>query len=107
MISWRSFSGNKGKPSEKNLYHDGNRVVEWLNEQGINKNDIILYGESLGTGVATHLSQNKNFAGVILESPFTSMVDAGKHYYFYLKVLPTLFFYHLKVWQLVVAYLHN
>ena len=37
LISWRSFSGNKGKPSEKNLYHDGNRIVEWLNEQGINK----------------------------------------------------------------------
>ena len=41
LISWRSFSGNKGKPSEKNLYHDGNKAVEWLNEQGINKNDII------------------------------------------------------------------
>ena len=27
-------------------------------------------------------AQNKNFAGIILESPFTSMVDAGKHYFF-------------------------
>ena len=65
LISWRSFSGNKGKPSEKNLYHDGNRVVEWLNEQGINKKDIILYGESLGTGVATELASNNKFAGVL------------------------------------------
>ena len=86
LISWRSFSGNKGKPSEKNLYHDGNRVVEWLHEQGINKNDIILYGESLGTGVATELASNNKFAGVILESPFTSIADAAKIYYPYLPI---------------------
>ena len=86
LISWRSFSGNKGKPSEINLYHDGNKVVEWLNEQGINKNDIILYGESLGTGVATELASNNKFAGVILESPFTSIADAAKIYYPYLPI---------------------
>ena len=40
----------------------------------------------LGTGVSTEIAQNKKFAGIILESPFTSMVDAGKHYYFYLPV---------------------
>ena len=32
----------------------------------------------LGTGVATHLAQNKNYAGVILETPFTSMIEAAK-----------------------------
>jgi dienelactone hydrolase len=56
-------------------------VVEWLNKQGINKKDIILYGESLGTGVATELASNNKFAGVILESPFTSIADAAKIYY--------------------------
>ena len=86
LISWRGYSGNKGKPSEKNLYHDGKKVVEWLNEQGINKNDIILYGESLGTGVATELASNNKFAGVILESPFTSIADAAKIYYPYLPI---------------------
>ena len=45
------------------------------------KKDIILYGESLGTGVATQIAQNNNFAGVILESPFTSMIDAAKNKY--------------------------
>ena len=48
--------------------------------------DIILYGESLGTGVATHLAQNKNFAGIILETPFTSMIDAAKKFYPYIPV---------------------
>ena len=39
------------------------------------------YGESLGTGVAVEIAQNKNYAGIILESPFTSMVHMGKKYY--------------------------
>ena len=43
--------------------------------------NIIIYGESLGTGVATEIAQNKDFAGIILESPFTSMIAAGKTKY--------------------------
>ena len=45
------------------------------------KKDIVIYGESLGTGVATEIAQNNNFAGLILESPFTSMIDAAKNKY--------------------------
>ena len=86
LISWRSFSGNKGKPTEKNLYHDAEKVVKWLNTQGLNNKDIVLYGESLGTGVATELASKNNFGGIILESPFTSMVETAKIYYPYLPV---------------------
>ena len=50
------------------------------------EDQIIIYGESLGTGVSIEVAQNKKFAGIILESPFTSMVDAGKFYYPYLPV---------------------
>ena len=49
--------------------------------KGITEENIIIYGESLGTGVATEIAQKKNFAGIILESPFTSMVAAGKSKY--------------------------
>jgi len=48
--------------------------------------DIILYGESLGTGVATQIAQHKNFGGLILETPFTSMIDAAKNFYPYIPV---------------------
>jgi Hydrolases of the alpha/beta superfamily len=81
LISWRGFSGNDGKPSEKGLYLDAKSAIKWLSNKGIREEKIIIYGESLGTGVATEISQNKNFAGVILESPFTSMIDAGKSRY--------------------------
>jgi len=86
IIAWRGFSGNKGKPNEKGLYIDGNSTILWLKNLGLKEKDIILYGESLGTGVATEIAQNKNFAGIILESPFTSMIDAGKDKYPYLPV---------------------
>ena len=81
IIAWRGFSGNKGKPNEKGLYEDARSAIKWLSEQGIKEQDIILYGESLGTGVAVEIAQNKDYAGVILESPFTSMVNMGKKYY--------------------------
>jgi fermentation-respiration switch protein FrsA (DUF1100 family) len=45
-----------------------------------------LYGESLGTGVATELGQDNSFAGIILESPFTSIANAAKIYYPYLPI---------------------
>ena len=86
IIAWRGFSGNEGKPTEKGLYEDARSAVRWLKSNGVGENNIIIYGESLGTGVATEIAQNKNFAGVILESPFTSMVDAAKDKYPYLPV---------------------
>ena len=86
LISWRGFSGNKGKPTEKNLYHDADEAVKWLNNQGVISKNIILYGESLGTGVATELGTSNAFGGIILESPFTSIANAAKIYYPYLPV---------------------
>ena len=86
IIAWRGFSGNKGKPSEKGLYEDGKSAINWLLDKGVEEKNIIIYGESLGTGVATHLSQNKNFGGLILETPFTSMIDAAKIFYPYIPV---------------------
>jgi fermentation-respiration switch protein FrsA (DUF1100 family) len=86
LISWRGFSGNKGKPTEKNLYRDADESVKWLNNQGVISKNIILYGESLGTGVATELGTSNAFGGIILESPFTSIANVAKIYYPYLPV---------------------
>jgi fermentation-respiration switch protein FrsA (DUF1100 family) len=86
IIAWRGFSGNQGSPSEKGLYIDGRSAVNWVLKQGVIEEDIILYGESLGTGIATELAQHRNFAGVILETPFTSMINAAKKFYPYIPV---------------------
>ena len=87
IIAYRGFSGNKGKPTEKGLYEDALSALKWLkNNHSIKDKDIIIYGESLGTSISIEVSQNKKYSGIILESPFTSMTDAAKHYYPYLPV---------------------
>jgi uncharacterized protein len=86
VISWRGFSGNSGKPTEKNLYSDSKQSVKWLNDLGVSNDKIILYGESLGTGVAVELGQSNTFNSIILESPFTSIAKAAKIYYPYLPI---------------------
>ena len=86
LISWRGFSGNKGSPTENNLYTDAEAAIKWLNEEGVNNNQIILYGESLGSGVAVEVGKENNFNSIILESPFTSIENSAKIYYPYLPV---------------------
>ena len=86
IIAWRGFSGNSGKPNEKGLYDDAKSAVNWLKSKGIKEENIILYGESLGSAVAIEIAQNKKFAGIVLESPFTSMVEMGKKYYSFFPV---------------------
>jgi len=86
LISWRGFSGNKGSPTEKNLYEDAEAAIKWLNKKKVENNQIILYGESLGSGVAVEIGKKNNFNGIILESPFTSLENSAKIYYPYLPV---------------------
>ena len=86
LISWRGFSGNKGSPTENNLYTDAEAAIKWLNGEGIINSQIILYGESLGSGVAVELGKENNFNSIILESPFTSIENSAKIYYPYLPV---------------------
>ena len=86
IIAWRGFSGNSGKPTEKGLYNDAKSAIIWLKKLGLTEKDIVIYGESLGTGVATEIAQNSHFAGLVLETPFTSMIDAAKNFYPYIPV---------------------
>ena len=86
LISWRGFSGNNGSPTEKNLYKDAEAAIKWLNQRKITNNQIILYGESLGTGVAVEMAKKNNVISIILESPFTSIENSAKIYYPYLPV---------------------
>jgi len=86
IISWRGFNGNSGKPTEDGLYQDAKKTIQWLEAKGIKKKNIILYGESLGTGVVLELAKDDIYAGVILESPYTSMVDMAKKFYPFLPV---------------------
>jgi fermentation-respiration switch protein FrsA (DUF1100 family) len=86
IVAYRGFSGNQGQPSEQGLYEDARSTLDWLKIKGVKEKNIILYGESLGTAVAIETAQNKDLAGIILESPFTSMVELAQKYYPFLPV---------------------
>ena len=81
IVAYRGFSGNKGNPTEEGLYKDARAAKYWLNLNNISDQDIIVYGESLGTAVAIDLAKDHKFAGIILESPFTSMIKLSGKYY--------------------------
>ncbi len=57
LMAYRGYAGNPGKPTEEGLYKDADAFLSWL-IQSHNKNyqDIVIYGESLGSGVAVQLA---------------------------------------------------
>ena len=64
------------EPNENNIYEELQIIYDFVKENlKFDENSIIVYGFSLGTGVAFDLACNKNynFAGLILQSPFLSI----------------------------------
>ena len=78
MPEYRGYGGNPGSPSEQGFYADAAAALEFLDKQGIAGDRRVLYGESLGTGVAVHLAAQREIAGLILEAPFTSIADVAQ-----------------------------
>ena len=82
LVSWRGFSGNKGMPSEKNLYIDAESAIKWiLFSTSIKEEDIVLYGESLGAGVAIEMATRYSFKSLVLEAPFSSIFELAQQKY--------------------------
>jgi len=71
LAGYRGFSGNAGKPGEQGLYRDARAALDWLIVQGYGA-QIVLYGESLGSGVAVQMASEYDARGLILEAPFSS-----------------------------------
>lgn len=86
MLSYRGYGGSGGKPTEANNVADAGLAYDWLARQGVEHDDIILYGESLGSGVAVQLAARVRVGGIILDAPYTSIADVGARLYPYLPV---------------------
>jgi len=87
LVSYRGYGGNLGSPTEEGLYADGRAALDFLKIQGVAPERTVLYGESLGTGVAvqmaSELGPENPVAALVLEAPFTSMGDVAAHHYPY------------------------
>jgi len=85
MAEYRGYGGNPGKPHEQGLYADGRANLLFLSDEGVSPGRWVLYGESLGTGVAVQMAAEYAATGpvgaLVLESPFESMAEAAAHHY--------------------------
>jgi fermentation-respiration switch protein FrsA (DUF1100 family) len=90
MMSYRGYSGSTGRPTERNNVADAKRAYEALIKEGVPPESIILYGESLGSGVAVQLAAVQPVAGLVLDAPYTSIVDVAAGAYPWLPVRPFL-----------------
>jgi fermentation-respiration switch protein FrsA (DUF1100 family) len=79
FISYRGFSKSTGSPNESGLYIDGETALNYANNSlNYSNKNIFIFGRSLGTTVATHISQNRKFKGVLLITPLTNAKDMAK-----------------------------
>jgi uncharacterized protein len=78
MLNYRRYGGSEGRPSESRITADAVSAYDTLRGLGVAPHDIVAYGESLGTAVATRLTLQRHVEGLVLEAPFTSIVEVGK-----------------------------
>ena len=78
MLNYRRYGGSEGRPTEARIAADAVSAYDCLRGLGVAPQDILAYGESLGTAVATRLSLQRQVKALVLEAPFTSCVDVGQ-----------------------------
>ncbi len=87
LAEYRGYAGNQGKVSEQGLYNDARAYIEWLGtNKKIKYEDMIFYGESLGSAIALNMAAEYLPNAVIVISAFSSMLDLAWERYPYIPV---------------------
>lgn len=74
---YRGYGGNPGTPSEEGLYQDARGAWNYLRGQGVDGEDIVLVGNSLGAAVALNLATEVSARALVLLSPFNNLADTA------------------------------
>ena len=83
LIDYRGYGGNPGSPSEAGFYQDARAAMRFLQNKPY---PIIVFGESIGTGVAIQIATEFPICALILQSPFTSMTALRQYFYPWLPI---------------------
>lgn len=79
LVEYRGYGRSKGSSAnEAGLYHDAEAVLSDLRARGKRPSDIVLWGQSLGSGVATEMARRGHGERLVLVAPFTSTVDLAQ-----------------------------
>ncbi len=82
LLEYRGYGGNPGKPTEQGLYQDARAGMTYLKKHKIAQQNTVLYGESIGAGVATQMAvEYPKACALILQSPYTTLAELGKYHY--------------------------
>ena len=86
FLSYRGYGASTGEISERGLISDALTAYDALRAKGVAPEDIMLLGESLGTGVAVQLAAQRPVGAVALEAPYSATVDIAADIYWWLPV---------------------
>ncbi|MBX7514037.1 alpha/beta hydrolase [Qipengyuania sp. GH38] len=70
---YRGYRGNPGTPHEDGLYRDGRAALAFLATRGIAAGDVVIIGNSIGSGVAVQIASEQAPQALVLISPFASL----------------------------------
>ena len=87
MMDYPGYGKSTGKRKEKILYEDALTFYKMAMGK-VAADSIIIYGKSLGTGIAAQLASVRDCKKLILETPYYSMDALAKHYFFIFPVVP-------------------
>lgn len=87
VFDYRGYGKSEGSPSEAGVLADARAARAWLAQRtGVEESAIVVFGESLGGGVAVDLAASDGAGGLILLSSFTSLPDVAARVYPWLPV---------------------
>ncbi|WP_250434569.1 alpha/beta hydrolase [Hanstruepera flava] len=89
VMDYRTYGKSTGTLNEEALYQDAQFCYNYLKKQ-YGESDIVLYGRSLGTGIATYMASKNNPKRLILETPYYSLADVAKKRFPIFPVKPLL-----------------
>jgi hypothetical protein len=84
-VSYRGYEGSTGSPSEDGLHLDAEAAYAFAADH-VAPDRIVVWGHSLGTGVAVALAAERQIAALVLEAPYTSIADIAAMNFPYLPV---------------------
>lgn len=81
VLGYPGYGGNAGEPSEPGFHEASQLAYDYLRTSGIRPDDIVIYGESIGSGVAVRLAARVEAKGLVLEAPMSSAIDIAREHY--------------------------
>jgi len=78
LAEYPGYSGEEQFPTLKRIKENARKILKYFKNKG---GPIFLYGESLGSSVATYLDSLEGVDGLILQSPFPSLGEVGQSAY--------------------------